>query len=410
MNEPYKQKNACHSCGSEDLKEILDLGTMALANAFLKKDELDKPEITVPLAVYFCRQCGLLQLLCEVDPAILFRDYDYLTSASAPLAKHFEEMAAYLVERFITNKDDLMVEIGGNDGVLLAAAKGSCRILNVDPAENVAKLAEAKGIPTVNDFFGERVAQEIVKQYGEAKVVVANNVMAHIPDIKDVFRGVKTLIGEDGVFAMEVHWVGNLIGDGGFDQIYHEHLFYYSLHSLSALVAPLGLTVFDVETVPIHGESLRAFIAKNQPLTTRAQAFLQKEEDMGLTGEAAYMAFSNKVAEGKRELLSLLAELKKQGKRVVGYGAPAKGNTLLNYFHIGPETLEYITDTTSLKQGMYSPGMHIPIVSPERLIAEPPDYILLLAWNYADAILKKEDALRKKGVKFIIPVPSVKVV
>jgi hypothetical protein len=390
--------------------KILDLGTMALANAFLKKEELDRPEIKAPLVVYFCRSCGLVQLLDEVDPAILFRDYDYLTSASAPLIKHFEEMAHELIQQFIRNKDELMVEIGGNDAVLLNAAKDMCRVLNVDPATNVAKLSEAKGVPTLNAFFGSDIAMEIVKKYGTAKVAVANNVMAHIPTIKDVFRGVHTLIGEDGVFVMEVHWVGNLIGGGGFDQIYHEHLFYYSLHALRTLIQPLGLETFDIEILPIHGESMRVYISRNRPLTDRAKEFLKREEKMGLTTEAAFLAFSEKVAKNKKELSELLRSLKAQGKKIAGYGAPAKGNTLLNYFEIGPDVLKFITDTTPLKQGMYSPGMHIPIVSPERLLQDPPDDVLLLAWNYADAILKKEEALRQKGVKFIIPAPVVRVV
>jgi hypothetical protein len=410
MVTSYIHKDECHSCGSKDLVKILDLGEMALANAFLKKEELDQPEIKAPLVVYFCRSCALVQLLDEVDPAILFKDYDYLTSASAPLIKHFEEMAHDLVAQFVTSKDDLMVEVGGNDAVLLSAAKDACRVLNVDPATNVAKLSEAKGVPTLNAFFSSSVATEIVKQHGTARVAVANNVMAHIPTIKDIFEGVRILIGEDGVFVMEVHWVGNLIGDGGFDQIYHEHLFYYSLHALRALVRQLGLETFDVELVPIHGESMRVFIAKNRAVTERAKAFLGREEAMGLMTEATFMKFSNKVAENKSTLLTLLGDLKAQGKKIAGYGAPAKGNTLLNYFEIGPDVLDYITDTTPLKQGMYSPGMHIPVVSPERLLQEPPDYVLLLAWNYADAILKKEDALRQKGVKFIIPVPEVKVV
>jgi hypothetical protein len=410
VNQSHTHKDECHSCGSNDVAKILDLGEMALANAFLKKSELDQPEIKVPLVLYFCRSCGLVQLLDEVDPAILFKDYDYLTSASTPLVKHFEEMAKYLVEQFITNKDDLMVEIGGNDGSLLGAVKDSCRALNVDPASNVAKLSEAKGVPTLNAFFGSVVAEEIVEKYGTAKVAVANNVMAHIPTIKDIFEGVRTLIGEDGVFVMEVHWVGNLIGDGGFDQIYHEHLFYYSLHALRTLVRQLGLETFDVETVPIHGESMRVFIAKNRTITERAQAFLKREEEMGLMDEATFVKFSNKVTKSKEVLSSLLHELKSQGKKIAGYGAPAKGNTLLNYFEIGPDVLDFITDTTPLKQGLYSPGMHIPVVAPERLLNEPPDYVLLLAWNYADAILKKEDALRQRGVKFIIPVPEVRVV
>lgn len=389
---------------------ILDLGEMPPANAFLKEEELHKPEPKFPLVVYFCNTCNLLQLLDVVSPEILFGEYDYLTSASKPLAEHFIKTANELVTRFNIKKDDLVLEIGGNDGVLLSAIKDKCRVLNVEPAKNIAELSKNNGIDTLNRFFSEGVAEDILKKYGFAKLVVANNVLAHIDDMRGLFSGVKKLIGEDGVFVFEVHWVGNLISEGGFDQIYHEHLCYHSLHDLKYLSEDLGLKIFDIETVPIHGESMRVFVSQNIPAKGSVAEFLQREEAMGLTKKETFMKFADKVRSSKQNLQNMLKELKNSGKTIVGYGAPAKGNTLLNYYGVTPALVSFLTDTTPLKQGMYAPGTRIPVLHPDVAKKKLPDYFLLLAWNYADAILKKEEELRKSGVKFIIPVPEPKIV
>jgi hypothetical protein len=254
------------------------------------------------------------------------------------------------------------------------------------------------------------VAKEIKEDMGEAKVVVANNVMAHIDDLPDVFRGVTDLLCESGTFIFEVHWVGNLLNDGGFDQIYHEHIFYHSLHSLDFLLRSVGMQVVDVTTIPIHGQSLRVYARKNGRISESVEHFLDKEKEMGLHTKNAYVNFSKKVEKLKQELMTLIYKLKKEGKRISGYGAPAKGNTLLNYFGIGPEILDYIVDTTPSKQDKFTPGTHIKVLHPEILISTPPDYLLLLSWNYRDAILDKEKTIRSKGIKFIIPIPQVEVI
>ncbi|MEK7634476.1 MAG: class I SAM-dependent methyltransferase [Patescibacteria group bacterium] len=410
MREQFIHKKKCRICDSENLIEILDLGEMPPANSFLKKEDLNKPERKFPLVVYFCKNCGLLQLLDVVNQELLFGYYDYLTSASKPLAEHFIGMGNELVKNFIGTKDDLMVEIGGNDAVLLSAVKDKCRVLNIEPAKNVAELSKKKGVETINEFFSKKLAEEIVKKYGNAKVVVANNVIAHIDDLKSVFEGVKTLIGEDGTFVFEIHWVGNLISEGGFDQIYHEHLCYHSLTALNYLVNQMGLKIFDVELIPIHGQSMRVFVGKNFKSSERVREFLKKEKELGLDKMETFLEFAEKVESNKNKLKDLLLELKKDGKRIVGYGAPAKGNTLLNYFEITLNLVDYVIDTTPLKQGLYTPGAEIPIYHPDKLKEEKPDYILLLAWNYADAILEKEKELRNSGIKFIIPVPDIKIV
>lgn len=408
MSQDFIKRESCASCGGENLSLILDLGLMPLANGFLFKDDLNKEEKKFPLTVFFCNNCSLLQIVDVVNPNILFRkEYDYITSASTPLIPHFEEMANDIEQEFITSKNDLFVDIGGNDGTLLNAIKDRCRVVNIDPAQNVVSLSLEKGIETINEFFNFHLAEEVVKKRGNATVVVANNVLAHIANIKDVFEGIKTLIGEKGVLVMEVHWVGNLLTEGGFDQIYHEHLYYYSLISLKNLVNPLGLDIFRVELVPTQGQSMRVFMSHNRKSEKSVIDFLEKEKLIGLNKEETFIKFGKKVEKSKKELKNLLLKLKGDGKVIVTYGAPAKGNTLLNYFGLDGSVIDYAIDTTHFKQGKYTPGTHIQIFSPEKILKVKPDYFLLLAWNYKDAILEKEKHLREKGIKFIIPIPEV---
>ena len=410
MEKNFIHNNKCKSCGKDNLVKFLDLGMMPPANSFLTKEELNNIEEKFPLIAYFCKDCAMVQLLDIVNPEILFRHYSYLTSASKPLVDHFIQMGNELVNKFIKSKDELVVEIGGNDGVLVGAIKDKSRVLNIEPASNVAEISTGKGIETINEFFNKELAEKILAKYGYAKVIVANNVMAHIDNLRGVFDGVKILIGENGVFVFEVHWVGNLLNEGGFDQIYHEHLYYHSLISLKNFVSQFGLNIFDIETVPIHGESMRVYVSKNMAINENVDKFLKKEKEMGLDKAETFLNFSKKVEDNKVKLKSTLTKLKKDGKKIIGYGAPAKGNTLLNYFGIDNSILDYIIDTTPLKQGMYTPGTHIIVSSPDRMKDEAPDYVLLLAWNYADAILAKEKELRGKGVKFIIPVPEIRIV
>ncbi len=405
----YTRNTTCRVCGSADLVEILDLGTTPPANAYLNKEELGLPEQFFPLTLYFCRNCSLAQLLHVVDPNILFKDYHFLTSASAPSVTHFEAYAKEVILPLVTTPSDLVIDIGGNDGVLLEYVKEHARVLNVDPADNLAEISEKRGVPFYPAFFTSTVADDIIATYGKAAVVTANNVFAHTDPIRDVFEGVAKLIGEDGVFIFEVHWAKHLVGEGAFDQIYHEHLCFYSLHAAKYLVEATGMQVFDVEIVPMQGQSLRVFVAKGRQPTPNVARILAEEEALGLTKESVYQRFAETVRTNKEKLLTLLTQLKAEGKKIVGYGAPGKGNTLLNYYQLGTETLDYLTDTTPLKQGLYSPGMHIPIVSPDMLVTEAPDYILLLAWNFKDSILEKEKSLREKGVKFIITVPRVEI-
>lgn len=408
--ENYHRRTTCRVCEGSDLIKVLDLGSTPPANAYLKKEDLGKPESSFPLALFYCRTCSLAQLLDVVNPEVLFKDYHFLTGASTPSVEHFKKYAEEVIKPLISSKDDLVIDIGGNDGVLLSFVKEYARVLNVDPADNLAPLSEEKGVPFYSAFFTSKTADDIIAEYGKAKVVVANNVFAHTDPIRDVFNGVAKLIGDEGTFVFEVHWNKHLIEEGAFDQIYHEHLCFYSLHAAKYLVESAGMKVFDVQIVPMQGQSLRVFASKNKTQKSSVNEILEIEEKAGLTDEKTFLAFGEKVSSNKEKLRELLLNLKAEGKHIVGYGAPAKGNTLLNYYGIGLDILDYLTDTTPLKQGLYSPGMHIPIVSPERLLTDTPDYILLLAWNFKDAILEKEKALREKGVKFIITVPEVSVI
>ena len=406
----YTHRTTCRVCGGVDLVKVLDLGSMPPANAFLKKEDLGNPEASFPLALYYCRTCSLAQLLDVVNPEILFKNYHFLTSASFPSVEHFKRYAEEAVLPLISSSNDLVVDIGGNDGVLLSFIKGHSRVLNIDPAENLAPISEKNGVPFYPAFFTSQTADDILAKYGQAKIVTANNVFAHTDPLRDVFDGVAKLIGKDGTFIFEVHWQKHFIEEGAFDQIYHEHLCFHSLHALKHLVESAGMKIFDVQIVPMQGRSLRVFAAKSRTASPNVECILAEEKAAGLTHEAALRSFAQKIETNKNKLLSILKELKAAGKKIIGYGAPAKGNTLLNYYGIGPDILDYLTDTTTLKQGLYSPGMHIPIVSPEKFLTDTPDYILLLAWNFRDAILEKEKALREKGVKFIITVPAVEII
>lgn len=406
----YIHKTTCRVCEGTDLVKVLDLGSTPPANAYLKKEELEKPEKSYPLVLYFCRTCSLAQLLDVVDPEILFKDYHYVTGASFPVIGHFKKYAQEAILPILTSPDDLVIDIGGNDGLLLSYVKDHTRVLNVDPADNLAPISEARGVPFYPAFFAAQTVDDILAKYGKAKVVVANNVFAHTDPIRDVFQGVAKLIGDDGVFIFEVHWAKHLIDEGCFDQIYHEHLCFYSLHAAKYLVEACGMQVFDVQIVPMQGQSLRVYAAKRQEIKPSVGDLLEIERKAGLFDENTFLAFGKKVNDNKEKLRTLLLDLKSKGKRVVGYGAPAKGNTLLNYYGIGTDILGFLTDTTPQKQGLYSPGMHVPIVSPERLYTDKPDYILLLAWNYKDAILAKEENLRSDGTTFIIPIPDIKII
>ena len=389
---------------------MLDLGEQPPANSFIDQSELNSPEPKFPLRLFWCHNCFLVQLLDIVDKEYLFKNYFYMTSASRPIVEHFTKYAQEIHEEFLQGLDDpFVVEIGSNDGSLLAEFKKlGTSILGIEPATNLAKLANESNITTKNTFFSSKVGKEIV-QSRNASVVVANNVIGHVEDLQDLMEGIRILIGKSGIFIFEVPYLIDLIKKLEFDTIYHEHLSYFSLLPIMNLTNRYGLEVFDVKKQSVHGGTIRVFISQKNNFKAKdsLKHFLDEEHRFGLDDIEVYRSFSVKVAEFKRKLKTELEIIKKESKSIFGYGASAKGNVLLNYCDIDTSLLDYVIDTTPLKQGKYTPGTHIPIFPPEKILDKGDGYIaLLLAWNYEPEILEKEKQFREKGGKFLIPVPE----
>ncbi len=398
----------CRICGSETLKKFLSLGPSPLANNFRTAQQLQQPEPYFPLDVWFCDRCWLVQLVDVVPPGTLFGEYAYLTGASQPMRLHFAGLAADLVQRFRLPRESLVVDIGSNDGIFLEQAQGhGLRGLGVEPAANVVAVAQERGVETLNAFFNMEVAKHIVREKGLAKVVVATNVFAHVHDLDGFVAAVVQLLAEDGVFVIEVPYVVDMLDRLEFDTIYHEHLSYFGMRPLTLLFDRFEMQVTHVSRLKVHGGSIRVYAQRpRDPAPSPAVSELVAQETaQGLGALGTYAQFAQRVHALKNELVDLLHHLKARGARIVGYGAPAKGNTLLNFCKIGTEILDYVIDTTPIKHGRYTPGMHIPVFPEQRFHKESPDYALILAWNYADEILEKEKAFRQRGGKFIIPIP-----
>ena len=402
-------RSTCRSCNGPNLIDVIDLGATPLANSYLNEDQLAS-ERSYPLKLAYCRDCTLLQMPVTIDAELLFSEYSYLTGANEPMISHFESYARNAIRPFIHDRSDRVMDIGGNDGVLLKFVKQFCSVLNVEPAKNLRHLSESNEIEFYNAFFSSAAAEALLHQYGHPAVVTANNVFAHVDNLSDVFSGVATLVGASGVFICECHWVKNMLDIDCFDQIYHEHLCFYSLKSLNRVIEAAGLSTFRAEVVDTQGQSLRVFASRSRKPEASVSDLLKQESIFGLDSVEPYLEFSGRVNRKRDDVITLLKSLKSAGNTIVGYGAPAKGNTLLNYYNLGPSTIEYLVDSTPLKQGRYAPGTHLKIVSPLRLHEIPPDYVLVLAWNYTDAIIEKEKDLIQRGVKFILMFPELQVV
>lgn len=414
MNSDVIRKSACRICRGERLDRILTLGPTPLANAFLRENERHLSERYYPLDVYLCRDCGLVQLLDVVDPRILFKDYVYVSSTSPVFVTHFEAFAQDVFKRFSLGSDSLVIDIGSNDGILLRPFKQlGARVLGIEPDPVIGHMARKANIETVSEFFSPAVAKKIVQHYGKADVVTATNVFAHIDDIHAVAKGVKTLLTKSGIFVIEAPYLVDFIEKNLFDTVYHEHLSYFSVSALDIFFEKAGMKVMDVERVGTHGGSIRVFVQKSEakaPPAPSVRALLKLEKERKLREEKTYRTYEQRILGNRAKLLSLLTGLKKSGKRIAGYGAPAKGNTLLNFFSVGKELLDYIVDDSPHKQGKHTPGKRIPVVSTKRLSDDPPDYLLILAWNFAPSIMKKNAEFAKCGGKFIVPVPTPRVI
>lgn len=402
----YKKNTRCRICKSKKMTRFLKLGPQPLANAFLKKTDLAKKELFFPLDVYFCHDCNLVQLGHVVDKEVLYRDYVYFTSGMPKISDHFSSYARHIMNNFL-KRGDFVVEIASNDGILLKFFQESgYQVLGIEPALNIVKVARKLGVRTETDFFSKKLAQKIVKKYGRAAAIMANNVVAHIDDHHDLVSGVSKLLDPKGVFVLEAPYLVDMFENLTFDTVYHEHLSYLAIRPLQRLFEQYGVEIFDVQLVSVQGQSIRVFAGfKGQHRIKKIVSDLVKKElEHEMHQLKSFKKLAKRVENSKHRLMALLKKLKKEGKTISGYGAPAKGNTLLNYYKIGIKYLDWALEHLPSKQGLFIPGMHIPVVDDVFAKKHEPDYYLLLAWNYRQSILEKEKKFRARGGKFIVPV------
>jgi len=405
----------CRFCGTELQTVFVDLGMSPLSNAYVPEDRLHQGETFYPLLTYVCSSCFLVQLLQYESPDVIFSDYAYFSSYSDTWLEHSKKYVNMITERLKLDQNSTVIELASNDGYLLQYFKEkNIPVLGIEPAENVAQAAIEKGVPTVSKFFGEKLAQELTTEGTKADLIVGNNVLAHVPGINDFVGGMKILLKPDGVITMEFPHLLQLIKHNQFDTIYHEHFSYLSLYSVERIFNKHGLKLFDVEELLTHGGSLRIYATHIDNEDFRILESIHKLRDTeryeGITDIFNYQTFTEKVKKTKRELLQELVRLKNEGNKIVGYGAAAKGNTLLNYCGIRTDIIDYVVDRNPHKIGKYLPGTRIPIKHPDAVKTDKPDYLFILPWNIKDEIISQNSFIREWGGKFIIPIPSVDII
>lgn len=404
----------CRFCKSGLKDVIVDLGMSPLANSYLPQSHVHHMEPFYPLCLYLCHQCQLVQVEEVQSPAHIFTDYAYFSSYSQTWLEHSKKYAEMAIDRFKLGAQSLVVELASNDGYLLQYFKEKAvPVLGVEPAANVAVKAINKGIPTETKFFGVQTANELCDEGKHADLLIGNNVLAHVPDINDFVAGMKRVLKTKGTITMEFPHLYQLIANNQFDTIYHEHFSYISLVAACGIFDTHGLEIFDCEELPTHGGSLRIFAGHKEAKrehTERFNAIKQKEEKAGMKNREYYLSFAEKVYATKRNALEFLVAAKKQGKKIAGFGAPAKGNTFLNYCGIRTDFIDFTVDDTPAKQGRYLPGTHIPIKAASALKAEKPDYVVILPWNFKDEIVKKHSYIKDWGAKFVVFIPEVKII
>ncbi len=401
----------CRSCGTRDLVPVLDLGPMPLANALLASAPPDESEPRYPLELVFCPSCALVQITETLPPATLFGHYSYFSSYSDTFLEHARRLSERLRHDRGLTGSSLVVEVASNDGYLLQYyQQQGVPVLGIEPARNVADAARERGIPTIVEFFGQALARELRRKGMRADVLHAHNVLAHVADLNGFVAGIADVLSDEGLAVIEVPYVKDMIDRCEFDTIYHEHLCYFSLTALKRVFDQAGLAVASVERLAVHGGSLRLLVARPGATKPSVAALLAEERDWGVAEPTFYRGFASRVRQAQEALRGLLLELRGAGKRLAGYGAAAKAATLLNSLALPPGTIDFVVDRSPHKQGWFLPGVHIPIRPPEVLLAERPDYVLLLAWNLADEILGQQEEYRRCGGRFILPLPDPRVI
>ena len=416
MKDNKIKKLNCRFCNSDKIKKIIDFGEVGLAGGFLLPDEFSK-EKTYPQQLYFCEDCFLLQIINKVDSKLLFKDYFYFSSAIATLRKHFREYAEEVTKEFLIPDKSIVLEIGCNDGILLKPfiELGIKTVIGVDPSSNVISTIKDPNIITINDFLTENLSESIINNYGKVDLICANNVFAHVNDMHDITKAIKNLLKPSGVFIFEVHYIGSLIDEVQYDMIYHEHIYYYSLITLQKFFSRFDLEIFNIKSIPIHGGSMRYYVRKidkqkNEKISLKVINLQKNELQKGYNVKETFLNYAKDVETTKLNLMNLLYKLKNNKKTIIGYGASGRANTLIQYCNIDANLLDYIIDDSPMKQSYYTPKSHLEIRSRESLKEKMPDYILIFAWSFFNEIIEKNISYLHEGVKFIIPLPEVKII
>ncbi len=404
MEAVYYKRKDCRGCRGENLVKVIDYGLVPIANSFIK-DKSDMRKI--PLEVYFCKDCSLIQILHIISSEELFLDYRYTSSVSSKVIQHFKGLADCIKSRFNPKKDEIILEVGSNDGVLLKELKDiGLRGIGIEPSLNISKIATSRFLESINSFFNQETAKDFVKKFGKAKVLTASNVLAHIDDMDDIMLAVNQALDDNGTFITEVHYIIPLIENFQFDNIYHEHVCEYSAMAYNNLLNRFNMELYDIEKIPLHGGSIRFFAKKKanpEKIKDSVREVLQYEREKGFDKPEIYLNFATKVKSLKEDIINNLKNLKNQGKRIVGYGAAARGTILLNICGIDDKYLDYVVDNSKEKQDRYIPGVNLKISSASRLKESPPDYIFIVAYTYAKEIMEMESWFAEKGGKFILP-------